>query len=314
MAWEQGAAVAVAAKHHHLSCRPAALRPGGHDVRERSPKTLRRITCRDDRDARRLRQSRTERPADLLRVALNKGAGRPENVRAVAEGLPEDALADVPEKGAAAAHEPDVGPGEAVDRLPVVTDEEEGDATWVPVQCLEQSHAIAGDVLELVDQHVAVVSLLFSPRQHIGCPRDQVVEVHLSASRRRRRYRLRTSAQDRHEAPGPLARCPIMQPAPPDGIGRTGCCDVVKRHPEELRQSGDLCLGQPTHGLALRDRHEVHPRRRQPLTQAIQQHAPAMLPAVALDQLCLVLRMDRALPGHAIGVSAPAGWCLTPAR
>ncbi len=133
----------------------AARAQGGQPQTGPTSQTVPPVAARDDRDAPVGDPFRRPQLAlGLLRVARDEGRGGIEDAAREAERPPERALAHVAEVTPAVTHERDVGAREAVDRLPVVADEEVGDAG--AVQRLQQRHAPCGDVLELVDQHVAV--------------------------------------------------------------------------------------------------------------------------------------------------------------
>ena len=111
----------------------------------------------------------------LFGVALDERAGGSDDRFAVAEGARELAALDEAEIVTAAGHQADVAAGKAVDGLPVVADEEVGDAG--SVERLEQGEASGGDILEFVDQDVAERGSPLLETDGFGSVVDQVVEV-----------------------------------------------------------------------------------------------------------------------------------------
>ena len=235
------------------------------------------------------------------RVARHEGRRGLQDAAGEAEGLLKRPFTNAAEVAPAASHERDIAAREAVDRLPVVADEEAGDAR--ARECFKQRHSACGDVLELVDQHMAVgrrPAGLADVRRGLV---DQVVEVPLPSQEPLvARPDLLEHVEERLAA---LASARVARTSAQQ-VGREAVgLDVVEEGGHQPRQP----RGRPA-AEALEERlhwHgiERHARLLELRAQGLLEHALAPLPAVCLDQPRAALLVDAALPRGALGVAPP---------
>ena len=240
----------------------------------------------------------------LFGIALDEGAGGGDDRFAVAEGARELAALDESEMVAAAAHQRNIAAGEAVDGLPVVADKEVSDAG--AVERPEQGEASGGDVLELVDEHVAKRGGPLPEASGFGGVVDQVVEVERVFSAEQLLVAVPDAFEEIKEGGAAHDIGELVGAGSQLLHSQAGGLDQAEERGEQLSKPGGDHAAQVAEQALDGRPLQSHAAVAETALQRGQQRVIALLPAVGLDQRAAVLLVQVAFPEDAFAVFRPA--------
>ena len=206
-------------------------------------------------------------------------------------------------------HQLDIASGEPADRLPVVSDKEIGNPGTS--QRAEQGHSTRRNILELVDQYVAVGRLPFACLDELRSPVDQIVEVDRLVGGQQIFIFLSDVLVDGQEACGAFRVPTVAAPCSQLTVTQSRSLRVRQERRQKAGQCGDLPAGQPAGQPADEfspvDSLQLDTDVLEPGMEAVPQRPVRLLPAVRLNQPGPVLLVDPALPGDPVPIVSPSG-------